>query len=183
MANIQTRSLTLPIGAYLLALMWGLYAIDSLLFDLTRWGGIYPRSPYGIMGIFTAPWLHHGLYHIISNSIPFLILSALVQWNQPKRFWHITAIIIIGGGLGTWLMGSAGNHLGASGLVFGYWAYLIASAWYQRTFKSIFIAVITLLLYGGLLFGLLDMRTHISWSSHLFGAIAGFAAARLIATR
>lgn len=173
----QNSSRTFPAAIYMLALMWVLYFIDFLLFDMSHWG-IYPRSLQGGFGIISAPWLHHGLYHLISNSIPFVILCALVQWQTPGHFWRVTGIIVIGGGLGTWLFGSAGYHLGASGLIFGYWAFLITSAYYHRTFKSIAIAVITLFLYGGLVFSLLDLRTHISWTGHLFGALAGFCAAQ-----
>ncbi len=128
--------------------------------------------------MFVAPWLHHGLYHLISNSLPFLILGSLVQWHNPKQFWFVTLFIIIGGGLGTWLFGSAGIHLGASGLIFGYWAYLITNAYYQRTFKSIAIGLITIVFYGGMIFSLLDLRSHISWSGHVFGALAGCMVAR-----
>lgn len=178
MTSAQPRlSRTIPSAVYMLALMWALYAIDFLLLNISYWG-IYPRSIQGLLGIISAPWLHHSLYHLISNSVPFVILGTLVQWQNPGNFWRITILIIIGGGIGTWLFGSAGNHLGASGLVFGYWAYLITSAYYQRTFKAIAVAVITILLYGGLLFGLLDLRTHISWTGHIFGMIAGFFAAK-----
>lgn len=177
MSQPALASRKMPIAAYLLAMMWLLYGIDTFIFNINQWG-ILPRDIAGLPAIFVAPWLHHGLYHLISNSLPFIVLGSLVQWQNRRQFWSVTLFIMIGGGLGTWLFGSTGIHLGASGLIFGYWAYLITQAYYQRTFKSIAIALITIIFYGGMIFSLLDIRSHISWSGHAFGALAGLLAAK-----
>lgn len=167
----------MPAVVYLLVMMWLFYGIDTFIWDISDWG-LQPRDLARLPAIFVAPWLHHGLYHLISNSFPFFILGSLVQWQNPRQFWPLTFFIMIVGGIGTWLFGSAGIHLGVSGVIFGYWSYLITQSYYERTFKSIAIALITIVFYGGMIFSLLDLRSHISWSGHIFGALAGFVAAR-----
>ncbi|MCZ6804677.1 MAG: rhomboid family intramembrane serine protease [Proteobacteria bacterium] len=133
----------------------------------------------GLIGIFFAPWIHHGWWHLISNSIPFLILGALVQFKNTTIFWEATLIISILAGLGTWLFGSTAYHAGASGLILGYWSFLLADAYNTKSIKAVSIATIVLIIYSGFFFVLLDLRTHISWIGHASGLVAGVIVAKL----
>ena len=171
------------IGGALL-LMWGVEILDTFVFDdgLQR-HGIEPRQLDGLEGVLFAPVLHGGWSHIISNSIPFVVLGGLVMLSGLRKFLTATAIIMIGAGLATWLFARSGNHIGASMLVFGYFGFLLGSGWFERSLKAIGIAALVAIFYGGLIFGVIPRGSGVSWEGHLFGAIAGVLAAALLANR
>ncbi len=167
-----------------LALMWLVEALDTFAFDDgLQVHGIEPRQIDGLEGVVFAPLLHDGWTHIISNSIPFLVLGALVMTYGLRRWITATAFITVTAGFATWLLARSGNHIGASILVFGYFGFLLGMAWFERSIKSIGIAVVVAVIYGGLIWGVLPSDSGVSWEGHLFGAIAGVAAAALLAGR
>ena len=162
-----------PLALYLLAIMWLVYVIEIVLpGNLNHWG-ILPREMSGLLGIPFAPFIHHGLWHLIGNSVPFAVLGVLIGLNEKNDILEITFLGIVLTGLGVWLIGSHAYHVGASGLVMVYWAYLIADGWFERSVKALVFATVTIVIYGGMIFIFLDMRTHISWSSHAIGALSG----------
>ena len=130
-----------------------------------------------------APLLHGGWAHLISNSIPFLVLGALVMTYGLRRWIKATGFITVVAGLATWLLARSGNHIGASILVFGYFGFLLGMAWFERSVKSIGIAVVVAVIYGGLIWGVVPTDSGVSWEGHLFGVIAGVAAAGLLTDR
>lgn len=167
-----------------LVLMWAIEAIDTWALDSSlQTHGIEPRQVDGLEGVLFAPFLHAGWSHIISNSMPYLILGGLVFLSGLKRWLQVTGFIIVTAGIVTWLLARSGNHIGASILIFGWFGYLLASGWFERSFRSIAIAVLVVLIYGGLIAGVVPTSSGISWEGHLFGAIAGAGAARLFAAR
>ncbi|WP_339541186.1 rhomboid family intramembrane serine protease [Pseudomonas sp. RA_5y_Pfl1_P24] len=141
--------------------------------------GLVPRTLYGLPGILTSPFLHASFAHLSANLIAFLILGTLVILEGFNRFISVSAIIILLGGLLVWLFGFAGVHVGASGWVFGLLAYLLSRAWFHRSWSNLIIAGVVALLYGGLIFGFLP-RQGVSFEGHLFGAFAGFIAAKVL---
>lgn len=145
--------------------------------NLNAWG-IFPRSVYGLVGIPLAPFLHGSYGHVISNSIPFLVLGGLIAFRGRQVLLRVSLVVIGVGGLGVWALGRPALHIGASGLVFGYFGYLVARGWYERRLGSILLAVVVIVLYGGLIVGVLPARGLVSWEAHLFGLIAGILAAR-----
>ena len=162
------------IVAGMLAVMWAVEIIDLLPgVDLDSWG-IRPRTAHGLVGIPLAPFLHTGLSHLIANTIPFVVLGAVVALTGGiTRFLEVTATIVVVSGLGTWLFGTGGTiHLGASGLVFGYLTYLIARGFFAAKPLWILGGIVIGLLYGGLLWGLLP-RPGISFTGHCPGRPAG----------
>lgn len=162
------------------ALMWLVEIIDLIPgTDLDRWG-IQPREVDGLVGIVTMPFLHDGFGHLISNTIPFVIMGALIAASGLTRYFTVTAIIVVVSGVGTWLIGPDHSiHIGASALVFGYLTYLLARGLFDRKPTYLLVGLVVLFLYGGVLWGLLP-RPGISWQGHLFGAIGGVVAARVI---
>ncbi|MCF6238430.1 MAG: rhomboid family intramembrane serine protease [Candidatus Marinimicrobia bacterium] len=172
-------ALRIPDALYLLVLMWVIQGAQTLLgFEFGSYG-IMPRTLDGLWYIPLAPFIHHGIWHLLGNSIPFLLLGWLIQSKGRALFWEVTLLLTIAGGLGTWGFGSSGYHAGASGVVFGYWAYLLADAYYSRSAKNILLATVTLFLYGGLIISLVDFRPHISWAGHASGMVAGLLVAKL----
>jgi len=171
-----TSSLPFLIG-FVLAIVVVEIVNASMGHQLNAWG-IFPRSVYGLAGIPLAPFLHGGFGHVISNSIPFLVLGGLIAFRGRQVLLRVSFIVIGVGGSGVWLLGRSAVHIGASGLVFGYFGYLVARGWYERRFGSILLAIAVIILYGGLILGVLPTRGLVSWEAHLFGLIAGVLAAR-----
>ncbi|MEJ7584712.1 MAG: rhomboid family intramembrane serine protease [Acidimicrobiales bacterium] len=142
--------------------------------------GIRPRRFDGLDGIVFSPFLHDGLGHLIANSVPFLLLGAVIALGSARRFLLVTAIIAVVAGVGTWLTGPDNSvHIGASGLVFGYVTYLVSRGVFARNLAYLAGGVVVLMVYGGVLWGLLP-RPGISWQGHLFGALGGVLAARAV---
>ncbi len=162
------------------AAMWLLELVDWAIFGNRLDAlGIIPRQTVGLIGIPLAPFLHGGSAHLIANTVPILVLGMLVILRNGHRFLLVTGIIIVTSGLGTWLIGPANSvHIGASGLIFGYVGFLMASAYYERSAGAILLAVLVIALYGGIIWGVLPQGNGISWQGHLFGLIGGMLAAR-----
>ena len=166
------------------ALMWVVEVIDTVdRHRLDQWG-IEPRDAEGLRGVLTAPFLHAGFDHLVSNTIPFLVLGLLIALNGAFRVLAVTAVVMLVGGLGTWLFAPENTlHIGASGVVFGYASYLISRGVFNKSVLELAIGALVVLVWGGALLGSLVPREGISWQGHLFGAIGGIVAARLLAPR
>ncbi|HEY1172671.1 MAG TPA: rhomboid family intramembrane serine protease [Verrucomicrobiae bacterium] len=141
--------------------------------------GIIPRTTWGLIGIPFSPLLHANLAHLLANSVPLLVLLTLLFWDRKYHPGTTLTIIWLVSGVGTWLIGrneSGGQpivHIGASSVIYGIFAYLIASAFWMRRWRSAFIAVLVLFLYGGIVLGAMPQAGPISWEGHLAGMIAG----------
>ncbi|MDF1862472.1 MAG: rhomboid family intramembrane serine protease [Verrucomicrobiales bacterium] len=168
----------------IVAIAWGLETADTVLFGFLDRFGIQPRTISGLSGILTAPFLHLGFGHLISNTLPFLILGGVVLIGGRSVFIRASVFIIAIGGMMLWTLGpKATNHLGASLLIFGYLGFLLARGIFERSGFWILVSVLTLILYGGMLGGVLPGQPGISWQGHLFGFIAGVIAARVMCTK
>lgn len=141
--------------------------------------GIVPRTLQGLRGIALAPFIHGSSAHLMSNLLPFAMLSWMVVTEGVKRYLWVCALIMLQSGLLVWLLGRARVHVGASGLIFGLWTYLLARAWYKRSFSSLLLALIALAGYGGLIYGFIP-APGISFESHLAGALSGICVACLM---
>jgi membrane associated rhomboid family serine protease len=161
------------------AAIWLVETVNLFLgHGLTAWG-ILPRQASGLIGIPFAPFLHGGLWHAASNTLPLLILGSLMLIGGRARFWAMTTGIVLLGGFFVWLFARSALHVGASGLVFGYFGALLARVYFERSLLSIVIACATMILYGGMFWGILPLRSYISFEGHLFGLIAGIVMAWL----
>ena len=181
-SSSSRRGGLLVIGA-MVVLMWVSEVVDLAVGRLDALG-IEPRSVDGLTGVPLAPFLHAGFGHLVSNTVPFLVLGALIALSGLRRVVAVTVVVALVGGLGTWLLAPAGTvHIGASGVVFGYAGYLVARGVFDRRLRYLAVGIVVALVYGSsLLLGLLP-RAGISWQGHLFGAIGGIVAARLLARR
>ena len=150
---------------------------------LARWllgqGGqrlaIVPRTKGGLLGIATGPFVHANVAHLVANLPPFVVLGALVLRKGSERFLETAGIVALGSGALVWLLARRGAHMGASGVVFGFFGYLIGLAYFTRTTSDIVVAAVVLLVYGGILVGLKPARRETSWEGHLFGLAVGLA--------
>jgi len=157
--------------------LWIVHSFSVLLnIDLSNLG-LLPRNWLGMIGIITGPFIHADFSHLISNTIP-LIISGWVIFFFYNKISHILFIFIyIVTGLLVWLFAREGNHIGASGIVYGFVSFLFFSGIFRKDNKSIALSLIITFLYGGMVWGILPGIKDVSWESHLFGAIAGLAAA------
>lgn len=158
----------------LCGLLLGVHIINALVdYELNRYG-IMPRRVDSLWAIFTAPFLHGNLAHLLNNLLGLCIFSALVLLHSVRRYLLNSIFIIVTTGLLVWIFARPATHIGASGWVFGLWSLCIATAWFERKFINILIAVFVILFYGGLIYGVLPLDARISFESHLFGALMGF---------
>lgn len=164
--------------------MWLIEVADALLLnDRLDQQGIVPRSLGGLDGILWAPFLHGGFGHLLANTVPLVVLGSFVALDGPRRLLSVSAVIVVLGGLATWLLARSAVHLGASGLVFGYAGFLLVAGFVEKSIKGIAVAVVVGVLFGGtVLRGITPVSSYVSWESHLFGLVAGVLAAFAMAT-
>ena len=179
--ELKTHAVLLGV---LVAVMWVSEAADFLLFRgaLNEYG-IHPRDTGSLWGIALAPFLHGDFAHLAGNTVPFLIFGWLILLHAVRDFVVVSVVTLLVAGVGTWAVGAPGVHIGASGIVFGYFGFLLMRGWYRRSFGSIALSIGIFALYGGLLFGVLPGQVGISWEGHLFGFLGGALSARMLAGR
>jgi membrane associated rhomboid family serine protease len=164
-------SLTFPL--VFLGVIWVIHFLKTFLsLNLVQFG-IYPRVTQGLKGIFFSPVIHSDWHHLISNSVPLLVLSILIFFFYSRVAVRSFILIYILTGLAVWLFGRRVFHIGASGVVYGLLAFVFWSGIFRRSIKSIVLALIVLFLYSGYFLGVLPNQEGISWESHLLGALSG----------
>ena len=144
--------------------------------------GLIPRHVSGLDGILGMPLLHGSFAHLISNTAPLLMLGGLLVTTATRALVAVNACIVLLGGFLVWVFGSTAIHIGASGLVFGWFGFLIARGLVDRSMVTLGAALIVGLLYGSIIWGVLPGQPGVSWEAHLFGALAGVVAAISIRT-
>lgn len=162
---------------FMIAVMWVL-EIANMVFDhRLNYLALVPRQMDSLFGILGMHFLHWSIPHLISNSIPMAILGFLVCINGKGL--QVTVSIMLLTGVLVWLFARNGVHAGASGLVLGYWGYLISCAFFERSLRNIVLAIFTIFIYGGIVLSLVDFRESVSFEGHLFGFLAGVVTAWL----
>ncbi|GAB2677983.1 rhomboid family intramembrane serine protease [Nocardia goodfellowii] len=158
-------------------LLYGIEGVDTLAAHRLDQAGIEPRDADGLGGILWAPLLHGGWPHLVSNTVPVLVLGFFVLLSGIGRGLAATAIIWLVAGIGTWSIGPEYSvHIGASSLIFGWLTYLISRGWFARNLGQILLGLVVFAIYGSALWGVLPGQPGISWQGHLFGALGGLLA-------
>jgi membrane associated rhomboid family serine protease len=162
--------------------MWALEAVNALSSShLSQSDGIYARNVEHIWAIFTAPFLHFSWQHLIANTVPFVFMGLIIALQGARRLLLVTAIVIVVGGLGTWLIAPAGTDTaGASGVVFGYATYLLARGFFERSVVALLAGAVVGVVWGGALLSSVVPHYGVSWQGHVCGAIGGVVAAYLL---
>lgn len=178
------RADALKLVLVMIAVMWIAEVVDIVAGHRLDQYGIHPRDVDGLPEIVSAPFLHVGFGHLISNTVPFALMGAAIALGGLARVAIVTIIVAVVSGLGTWLIAPPNTvHLGASGLVFGYAAYLVSRGLLSKRFTELAVGAVVVAVWGfGLLQGLLPQE-RISWQAHLFGAVGGVLAAFALARR
>ncbi len=176
-SQINAVKVNLPIVLAIVGLLWGIHLLNYLLKYRLNLLGIYPRSLFGIPGIVCSPFLHGNFSHLFFNTIPLFLLLSFVLLSGLQTFYCISIIIILLSGSMVWLIGRKGLHVGASGVIMGYWGYLLAYAFHHPSLSSIVVALVMLYYLGSLVLNLFPAGEKVSWEGHVVGLIAGFFAA------
>ena len=168
------------VGA-MVAVMWVVEILDAIGTDGWHEFGIRPRSLNGLDGIVFSPFLHGSWSHLIGNTVPFLVLGGLIALSGLARVATVTGLVALIGGAGVWLTASENSvHIGASGVVFGYAGYLVARGLFTRSLLHLAVGALVAAVWGTTLLSGLVPHDGISWQGHLFGAVGGVIAARML---
>lgn len=162
------------------ALLYLIEVVDAAMSGRLDQFGIQPRTLSGLDGVIWAPLLHHGWAHLFANTLPVLLFGFLAMANGVGQWLAVTITIWVFSGLGVWLIGSPGTTVGASGLAFGWLAFLLVRGLFNKAIGQIVVAVALFLYWGSTLLGVLPGNPGVSWQGHLFGAIGGILAAWLV---
>lgn len=171
-----SKSLLIP-GVFVV-LLW-IILIMQQIFNLNfpYEFGLYPRKFSGLIGIITSPLIHAGYTHLFSNTLPVFLLSSGIIYFYPETAGKVLTIIYVFTGLLVWLFARSVYHIGASGLIYGFAAFLFFSGIFKRDNRSIGLSLLVTFLYGGMVWGILPGQKGISWESHFFGGITGIVCA------
>jgi membrane associated rhomboid family serine protease len=180
----QSRSSGFALLLAIVSVMWLVEIINSLDNNQLDNDGLYARNFDRLWGILTFPFIHASFTHLFDNTIPFVFLGAIIALRGAARLGFITAFVIVVGGLGTWLISPAfPPTVGASGVVFGYAAYLLARGFFDRRLWEVAVGAIVAVVWGVALISSLVPHNGVSWQAHLCGGIAGILAAWILSTR
>lgn len=157
------------------ALLWVIEAVDVTTGHALDLYGITPRDADGLGGILAAPFLHLGFAHVAANSVPLLIFGFVAALSGIRHFLAVSALIVLGGGIGTWLISPSHTvTIGASGVVFGLFGYLVVRGFVERKALGVAVGVVIASIWGGAFaLGVLPTDSGISWQGHLCGLVTG----------
>jgi membrane associated rhomboid family serine protease len=166
----------------IVSFMWVLEIINTLDSNHLDGDGIYARNLGRLWGVLTSPFIHASFQHLLDNTIPFVFMGVIIALRGAARLAIITGIVILIGGIGTWLISPGGaSTIGASGVVFGYATYLFARGFFDRNLIELLVGIIVGAIWGAALVSSLVPHTGVSWQAHVCGAVGGVVAAWFLA--
>lgn len=161
-----------------IAVMWVLEVIDVVLRGALNWWGVHAWDFSRIWMLLTAPFAHRDFAHLSANTVPLLVLGFVIALGGLRQWAKVTLAAAIGSGLFAFVLNAPGTvTIGASGIVFGYLAYLIVRGIFSRDWRQLGIGLVVLVIYGSVLWGVFPSAPGVSWQGHLGGAVAGVGAA------
>ena len=173
MNNNSSLRFSIMVTSIFVFLIWWI-KLSELIFGWNLYQlGVYPHSLSGLIGIVTGPLIHSSWPHLISNTLPILLLGSILSYGYPRSRWWTLAIIWLLSGVGVWLFGRESYHFGASGLAHGMFFYLLIGGILRRDKRSIALLMIAFFMYGGMLLTILPREPEVSYEYHLFGALGG----------
>ncbi|HEV2524455.1 MAG TPA: rhomboid family intramembrane serine protease [Gammaproteobacteria bacterium] len=174
---IKTSQFYLITWLYCFTGLWGFNIVNWVLGSPLNILGIYPRHIFGLLGIIFSPILHKNFSHLFFNSTPLFALGLAILARGLPIFLEVTGVVVVLGGFGVWLFARRALHIGASGLVSGYFGYILATAYFDPSATALLLALVVAYYFGSIFLGIFPQEDKISWESHLFGFLAGVASA------
>ena len=178
-AKIEIRRLLVAavIPTFFMVLCWMMFAAERLLDVSFSQYGLMPREISHWFGVFTMPFLHASLSHIFSNTVSFVVLGTMLFYFYPEKALRVFLISYIFTGILTWIIGIGGVHIGASGMIYAFAAYIFTVGARSGNIQNMALSLIVVFLYGSMVWGLYPQNTGISWEGHLAGAVTGLVCA------
>ena len=173
--NLLKRSVIPPL--LFVAILWGIKFLEEYFKISLVFLGIRPLTAEGLIGIFTAPFIHAGYDHLLSNTLPLLVVGTGIFYFYKEIASRVIALIWLFTNFWVWIAARPDAHIGASGLIYGFVCFLFFSGLLRRHSGLLAISLLVTFLYGSMVWGILPVNQTVSWESHLFGSIAGIAAA------
>jgi len=177
---IEQTNNNLPILLKIIAIPWIVFFINPFLNYRLLYLGIIPRRVIGLPGILLAPLLHSNFNHLFFNTIPMIVLSNFILIQGINYFMMVTLFISCTSGFLLWCFGTPGIHVGASGLITGYWGLLVSDIYQQGSITAIILGGVSLYYFTGIFLGIFPQEKGVSWEGHLFGLIAGLLTSYLL---
>jgi membrane associated rhomboid family serine protease len=177
------RAAALMVG--FLGVLWIVQLVNAGTdYSLATSGGILPRDPGSLVDILTSPFLHGSLEHLAGNALPLFSLGVIAAIPSPKRFLLMTLVVIVVGGFGVWLFSPDNSvTVGASGVVFGYFGYLLLRGLVDRRPADVVISIGIALAYGYAMWNSVGFGiAGVSWQGHVAGLVGGMVAALFLRT-
>lgn len=166
-------SVSFLIPVYFVSILWLVFFAEYASGLDFSWLGILPRTIVGLRGILFTPFLHGSIGHLMSNSVPLLLLGGGLIYFYRHIAYSVFAWIWIIDGIGVWLLGRESYHIGASGLVYGMASFLIFSGILRKNRQLQALSLVVVFIYGSLIWGMFPFIPDVSWEAHLFGFLAG----------
>lgn len=165
--------LAVRVATGLVALLWLIFAVEVALDIDPGLSGIRPRRWDGLPGIVFAPLVHASLAHLVSNTLPLLVLGTALLFLYPRSALRVVPAVYLGTGIAVWLFGRDSVHFGASGLVYGFVVFVLVAGLLRRDRRAVAASLLVVFLYGSLAWGLLPADEGVSWETHLAAALIG----------
>jgi len=173
--ELERRKVTISaiIAGLLIMLLWLIIGFENYFEINLNYFGVIPRNLIGLRGILFSPLLHGDYKHLISNSIPLFFLLTGTLYFYRGLGYKVFLLIWIFSGIGIWCIGRDSIHIGASGIVYGLAVFLAISGILRNDIRLMAISMLTIFLYGGMIWGVLPLFKHVSWEAHLMGSLVG----------
>lgn len=176
---VEASQANFPFTLALVASLWVIHFLNAILGYRLLYLGIMPRHIFGVIGIVVSPFLHASVEHLFLNSIPLLVLINLILIKGHILFYQVSTMVILITGFLIWAFGRTAIHVGASGIIMGFWSYLVVNAYYQPSVLAVVLAVVCVYYFGGVIINMFVFEKGVSWEGHVFGFIAGVMTAYL----
>jgi membrane associated rhomboid family serine protease len=173
--NIEYKRFILSLipPAIILFLIWLVKIIEVADGLDLYYFGIFPRRISGLIGIITSPFIHANFNHLLNNTVPFFFLLTAIFYFYHKVAWRVLLISYLLTGVLVWFIARPSYHIGASGLVYSFAAFLFVSGIVRRNISLLAISMLVVFLYGSMVWGIFPYRPDMSWESHLVGLTIG----------
>jgi membrane associated rhomboid family serine protease len=156
-----------------IALLWAIKLYEWLSNNSLAWYGIYPRTVHGLIGVVAAPLLHADFNHLLSNTVPLLILGSIIFYFYRSIAFQVFFWVYLMTGIWVWAAARESYHIGASGILYGFVSFLFFSGVFRKDTRLLALSMFVVFLYGGTVWGILPLKDGISWESHMLGSLAG----------
>jgi len=169
--KIFKYSLLIPVA--IVIIFWIVRIVENVYnLDFSEWG-ILPLAAEGLPGILLSPFIHGSYEHLLSNTLPFLLLMFSLLYFYRRLAYRIFFLIYILSGICVWLGGRESWHIGASGIIYGLASFLFFSGALRKDLNLLTVSIIVIFLYGSMFWGIFPIKPEISWESHLWGSVSG----------